>query len=39
LEELKVARLLYNEKYSKEGWNLKYPPEDREKRIKEKIIG
>ena len=37
LEELKVARLLYNEKYSKEGWNLKSPPEDREKRIKEKL--
>lgn len=36
-KELKMAELLYKEKYSREEWNIRYPPEGREERIKEKI--
>ncbi|USH00067.1 lipoate--protein ligase family protein [Thermococcus argininiproducens] len=36
-EELKIAKILYEERYSKKEWNLNYPPRVNEREINEKI--
>ena len=36
-EELKITKVLYEERYSKKEWNLSYPPQVNERVINEKI--